>query len=323
MSIYPNLDPELATILKGVPMIDLKDVEAARALTGGIGTAPAAAAAPEGVEISTIAAPGLDDAPDVPIRLIRPTDASGRLAVLLAMHGGGFVLSRAQDFDYFCVEAVRTLGIAVAGVEYRLAPETPYPGPLDDCVAVLRHLHEHGDDLKIDPRRIAVAGSSAGGGLAAGLTLRVRDEGGPAIAFQLLLSPAVDDRLLSHSTNHFVDSPVLTRETAIDSWRHYLGEGYPGPDATDLPPYAAPRRAENLSDLPPAYIAVMEIDPLRDDNLNYASDLLHAGVSVELHLHRGAVHGTAELAPHSAVGERIVDGLIDALARGLGVPRLA
>ncbi|GAB3596681.1 alpha/beta hydrolase [Microbacterium tumbae] len=322
MSIYPNLDPELATILEGVPTIDLKDVEAARALTGGIGTAPIAAVAP-GVEITTIMAPGLDGAPDVPIRFIRPADASGPLAVLVAMHGGGFVLSRAQDFDYFCVEAVRTLGIAVAGVEYRLAPETPYPGPLDDCIAVLRHLHEHSDALNVDPHRIAVGGSSAGGGLAAGLALRVRDEGGPAIAFQLLLSPAVDDRLLSHSMNHFVDSPVVTRETALNSWRHYLGEGYPGPDAVDVPPYAVPRRARDLSGLPPAYIAVMEIDPLRDDNLHYARDLLHAGVGVELHLHRGAVHGTAEFAPHSAIGERIVDGLIDALARGLGVPRLA
>lgn len=321
MSVYPNLDPELAAILADVPTLDLADVEEARAATGGIGRAPRAAAAPPGVDITVLAARGLAGAPDVPIRFIRPSDAPGPLPVLLAMHGGGYVLSRAADFDYFCVETARTLRIAVASVEYRLAPETPFPGPLDDCVAALHHLHAHSRELEIDPQRVAVGGSSAGGGLAAGLALRVRDEGGPAIVFQLLLSPSGDDRLLSHSVNHFVDSPVVTRDTVVNSWRHYLGDGYLGPDSDDVSSYAVPHRATDFERLPPAYIAVMEIDPLRDDNLAYTQNLLRAGVSVELHLHPGAVHGTAEFAPRSAIGERIVGGMIDALARGLGVPR--
>ncbi|MCU1407874.1 MAG: esterase [Glaciihabitans sp.] len=272
-----------------------------------------------GVDLRDISAPGIGDAPDVPIRLMRPTGSSGPLPVLIAMHGGGFVLGRAQDFDYFCLEVVRVLGIAVANVEYRLAPETPFPGPLDDCYAALTFIHNNSDELGIDPARIAVGGSSAGGGLAAGTVMRARDEGGPPIAFQFLLSPALDDRSSTPSTTQFGEGPLLSRRTGILVWQYYLGADYTGPDDPDVPIYAAPARADDLAGLPPAYIAAMELDPVRDENIQYALRLLQAGVSVELHSHPGTFHGSVELVPHAKSSARVMRGMLDGLGRGLRI----
>jgi acetyl esterase/lipase len=312
------MDPDVAAIADAMPDIDITDVAAARAANDAIVAPLHAELSYEGVDIVEVTAPGRDGAPDVPIRLMRPAAASVGLPVLLAAHGGGFVLGESRDFDYFCLEAVRRLGIAVANVEYRLAPETPFPGPLDDCFAALEFLAAQGTELGLDPTRIAVGGSSAGGGLAAGTALRARDEGGPAITFQLLLSPAIDD---GHRTTEarLADAPMMAKRTGDLVWRYYLGSGYTGPDDTDVSPYAVPARATDLSGLPPTYIAAMEFDPIRDSNIDYAVRLLRAGVRVELHSHPGTFHGSVELAPHAASSARVLAGLIDALGRGLGV----
>jgi acetyl esterase len=317
MTRWPNLDPELVAAAEAAPDLDLADVAATRALIAA--GAEASAPSSEGVTVRDVAAPGLDGAPDVTIRLMTPAGASGVLPVLLAMHGGGFVIGTAQDFDYFCLEVVRSLGIAVANVEYRLAPETPFPGAVDDCAAALRFVHDHAGALGLDASRIAVGGSSAGGGLAAATVLRARDEGGPAVAYQLLLSPALDDRRRTWSATRLDDVPVLSRRTGEAVWQHYLGPGYTGPDDPDVSPYAAPARATDLSGLPPAYIAAMELDLARDEGILYAMRLLEAGVSVELHAHPGTFHGSAEFAPQAASSVRIVQGMIDGLRRGLGL----
>jgi acetyl esterase/lipase len=319
MTRWPNLDPELHSAAETAPHLDLAEVAATRALVAAGSEASRAALSYDGVMVREVSAPGLDGAPDVPIRLMRPAGASRPLPVLLAMHGGGFVIGSAQDFDYFCVEIVRELGIAVANVEYRLAPETPFPGPLDDCVAALRFVHDQVAALGLDPARIAVGGSSAGGGLAAGTVLRARDEGGPAVAYQLLLSPALDDRRVTWSASRLDEVPVLSRSTGASAWQHYLGDGYTGPDDPDVSPYAAPARATDLSGLPPTYIAAMELDLVRDEGILYAMRLLEAGVSVELHAHPGTFHGSAEFAPQAASSMRIVQGMIDGLRRGLRV----
>jgi acetyl esterase len=212
---------------------------------------------------------------------------------------------------------VQALGIIVANVEYRLAPEAPFPAALDDCYATLMHLHENAPELGIDASRIAVGGSSAGGGLAAGTALRARDEGGPPIAFQLLLSPALDDRGGTPSLTQFADGPVVTARLIELAWRYYLGPGYAGAHDTTVSPHAIPARATDLAGLPPAYIAAMELDPLRDYEIDYSRRLLRAGVSVELHVHPGTFHGSYEYAPHARSSERIRDGLLQALAYGL------
>lgn len=315
MITQPALDPDLQVAAASLPPMDLSDLAALRATATG---AAAGAMPYDDVDVREVHAPGLTGAPPVSIRLLRPASAVGvALPVLVAMHGGGFVLGRASDFDYLCVEVVRRLGIAVASVDYRLAPETPYPGPLDDCVAALRYVHDAADSIGVDPDRIAVGGSSAGGGLAAGLALRARDEGGPRIAFQLLLSPAVDDRMSTPSMTDLIDPPVLAGPTRGLVWHHYLGADYSGEMTPGVPAYAVPARADDLAGLPPAYVSVMEVDPLRDSNIDYALRMLQAGVRVELHVHPGAFHGSVELVPSASSSARILDGLIDALGRGL------
>lgn len=251
------------------------------------------------------------------IRFFTPESAQGRIPVLMWVHGGGFATGTAQGTDPICIAVVRALGIAVASVEYRLAPETPFPGPVNDCYAALKYLHSNAVDLAIDPDAIAVGGQSAGGGLAAGTVLMARDKGEVPVAFQLLDIPELDDRLETTSMKTFVDTPVWNRPNAILSWRYYLGQSYLGPTDATVSPYAAPSRATDLSGLPRTYISTMELDPLRDEGIAYALALLHVGVSVELHSFPGTFHGSSLIA--AAVSQRQMTELIGALGRGLNV----
>jgi acetyl esterase len=320
---YPTLSPDLAAAVASIPILDISDVVAVRALDDIVSESSRTALSYDGVELSEIVAPGMGNDPDVPIRLMRPTGAVGALPVLLAMHGGGFVLGRAQDFDYFCLEIVRQLGIAVANVEYRLAPETPFPGAVDDVYAALNYVHANSEELGVNPSRIAIGGSSAGGGIAAGTVLRARDEGGPPVAFQFLLSPALDDRRRTPSATQWAEPLVLSRSTGVLAWQYYLGAGYAGPDDPSVSPYAAPARAVDLTGLPPTYIAAMELDPVRDENIHYALRLLEAGVSVELHSHPGTFHGSVEMVPRAASSARIRRGILEALDRALNADTAA
>jgi acetyl esterase/lipase len=306
-----NLDPELVDVVAATPPMDISDLSVARAVAGDPDEMPVY----DGVELNIIYVPGLRGAPDIPVRMMRPSAATGPLPLLIAMHGGGYVLGNARDFDWFCVDVVRGAGIAVANVDYRLAPEAPFPAAVDDCMAVLAHMHDHADALGVDARRLAIGGSSAGGGLAAATTLRARDEGSPPIRFQTLLSPALDDRRSTASYTTLSNPPILTPRVGDQVWSYYLGPERSGAEKAEVSPYAAAARAADLSGLPPAYIAAMELDPVRDDNILYAMRLLNAGVSVELHCHPGTFHGSLELAPEAASSARIREGLIDALRR--------
>jgi acetyl esterase/lipase len=202
----------------------------------------------------------------------------------------------------------------VVAVDYRLAPEHPFPAPLEDSYAGLVWTAKNADALGIDPDRIAIHGISAGGGLCAGLALLARDRGEPAIAFQYLGVPEVDDRLDTPSMRAFADTPIWNLPRAEVSWDAYLGAGKRG--RPDVSPYAAPARATDLAGLPPAYVSVMEFDPLRDEGIAYATALLHAGVSVELHLFPGTFHGSS-LVEDAAVSRREYDETLLALRRGL------
>ncbi|TQC42934.1 alpha/beta hydrolase [Rhodococcus sp. WS4] len=319
MTIFPTLDPELAPAVSMIPSLDLADVNSARAtLDSLVGTALSDLSY-DGVDVREISAPGLAGAPDVTIRFFTPQNSHNPLPVLVWFHGGGFVLGTAISSDPFCVDVTRELGFAVANVEYRLAPETPYPGPIDDGYAALTYVHEHAEELQIDPTRIAVGGQSAGGGIAAGIVLRARDEGVVPVAFQFLEIPELDDRLATTSMKTFVDTPMWHRPNAILSWKYYLGDSYSGPDDECVSIYAAPARATDLRRLPPTYLSTMELDPLRDEGIDYAVRLLGAGVSVELHSFPGTFHGSALLAT-AEVSKRGHAEALGALRRNLRVP---
>jgi acetyl esterase/lipase len=213
----------------------------------------------------------------------------------------------------FCVAVARGLDAVVVTVDYRLAPEHPFPAGVEDCYAALAWLHRDAASLGVDAARIAVAGQSAGGGLTAAVVLMARDRGGPPVCFQFLGIPELDHRLETTSMRTFVDTPIWHRPNAELSWRFYLGE-----DPGEVSPYASPAIAPDLSGLPPAYVTAMEFDPLRDEGIMYALRMMEAGVSVELHSFPGTFHGSAVVTT-AAVSKRASAEMFVALRRGLCV----
>jgi acetyl esterase/lipase len=312
-----RFDPELAAALPLIPEVELLDVDTARASQAAQLAAVVAAADTAGVDVGEVRVPGPPGAPEVRLRLYRPRDARGPLPAVYGVHGGGFMLG-SPDVDHdWNLLLCRELEALVVSVDYRLAPEHPFPAPLEDCYAGLRWLAGNARELGVRPDRIALWGDSAGAGLAAGLALLARDRGGPAVCFQHLCSPALDDRLRTPSARRFTDTPVWNRRNAAISWDAYLGHGVRG--TAGVSPYAAPARAGviELSGLPPAYVSVMEFDPLRDEGVDYARALLAAGVPVELHLIPGTFHG-AWAVEHAAVIRRATAEAVAVLRGALG-----
>jgi acetyl esterase/lipase len=272
------MDPELEAFIPLFPRTDLTDPVTARKNFAELAAAvPAPDTTSMTVEDRTVPAD-----PDVSVRIYRPHQAQGAVVWL---HGGGFVMGNLDTEHPWATRIAESSGAVVISVAYRLAPEHPFPAPLDDAYAVLTWTAEHAAELGIDPARIAVGGHSAGAGLAAAVALRARDEQGPAIRFQLLNQPGLDDRQETWSARNFTDTPWFDRDKATAAWRHYLG-------SRPATPYAAPARAADLSGLPPAYIATAELCPNRDEDITYALRLLEAGVSVELHQWPGTFHGS-------------------------------
>ncbi|MDT0268411.1 alpha/beta hydrolase [Streptomyces sp. DSM 44915] len=304
---YP-FDPELAAAAVMLADLDISDLAAARAAQAAELAAAMAEADERGVLVREVRVPGRAPGdPEVPLRIYRPADATGRLPAVYSVHGGGFVLG-SLDVDHdLNLRFARELPAVVVAVDYRLAPEHPYPAPLDDVFAGLTWLTRHTAHLDVDQGRIALWGDSAGAGLAAGVALLLRDLGAPPPRHLHLHSPALDDRLATASARRFTDTPVWNRRNAALSWAAYLGAGVPGGAA--VPAYAAPARAGQLTGLPPTFVAVMEFDPLRDEALAFAAALRAAGVPTEVRRYPGTFHGCAAIG-HAGVGQRInADGL--------------
>ncbi|MEY2424250.1 MAG: acetyl esterase [Acidimicrobiaceae bacterium] len=307
-------DPELAPLVDTLPAVSLDDVGAAREMLLQLVTPMNEHVDLTGVTVLDHYAPGPDGAPDVLVRIYvaeGDSPAAGRPA-LLDIHGGGFVVGSIEMEHAFAAHFARELGAVVAVVDYRLAPEHPFPAGIEDCYAALAWLHANAPQLGIDPNRIAVGGQSAGGGLTAGTVLLARDRGGPPVCFQFLGIPELDHRLDTTSMRTFVDTPMWHRGSAIKSWAMYLGPDHDG----EVSQYASPSLAADLRGLPPAYVTTMEFDPLRDEGILYALRLLEAGVNVELHNFPGTFHGSA-LIPFVAVSRRASEELLVALRRGL------
>lgn len=292
-------DPEIAAVVPMLPSIDSTDPVVARTLLSQL-CAQLPVPDTAGVQIEDHLIPGGPGDPEVPIRIYVP-ERRGTRGAVYSVHGGGFITGNVDTEHGLNVSLARELGAVVVAVDYRLAPETPFPGPLEDVYAGLVWTAAHADELGLDPQRIALQGTSAGGGLCAALALLARDRNGPHIAFQFLAVPELDDRLTTESMTRFTDTPLWDRSKAIASWNYYLGAGRAGSDNVSV--YAAPARATDLTGLPPAYVSVMHFDPLRDEGIAYAMALLAAGVTVELHLFPGTFHGSA-LVRHAVISQR-------------------
>jgi acetyl esterase/lipase len=316
--MYPY-DIELEPYVAQLPSVDLTDPVWARdemeRIRAGLGPAPQL----RDVSWAEHTVPASAGGDAVGVRVYEPaTRASDPTAAILFFHGGGYVMGSVESEHVAAGVLAAALGVVVVSVEYRLAPEHPYPAALEDGYAALRWLHAECAEFGIDSARIAVAGNSAGGGLAAALAIHARDHGGPAICFQYLGIPQLDDRLTSASSRDCVDTPLWNRASAQASWRHYLG---PRHDSGNTPLTAAPGRArrDQLTGLPPAYVSAMAYDPLRDEDVAYATALAQAGVSVELHLFPGTFHGSGQIAG-AQVSKRGRQEMLACLRRALSLP---
>ncbi|HEU4324602.1 MAG TPA: alpha/beta hydrolase [Roseiflexaceae bacterium] len=319
MSTRHLVDPELAPMLAMLPPIVLNH-DQLPVIRSGIEQMRAALAAATpaipGVEVADRRVPGPAGAPDVRVLVYRPSDVAHPLPALLWIHGGGYVMGAAEQDDLTVKQLVSEVGCAVVSVDYRLAPETPHPGPVEDCYAALKWLHANAGELGVDRDRLAIGGASAGGGLAAALALLARDRGELPLAFQLLIYPMLDDRTVTHADPHpHTGEFVWTRESNRFGWSALLGQE-PGGEAVSS--YAAAARAEDLSGLPPAFINVGALDLFLEEDIEYARRLIRAGVPTELHVYPGAFHGFNGV-PEAAMSQAFNRDITSALRRALKI----
>jgi len=239
-----------------------------------------------------------------------------KLPAIFWIHGGGYVLGHPDGDDSLCESFVEEVNCVVVSIDYRLAPEHQYPAAIEDCYAGLKWTVDNGEELKIDTSRIAIVGASAGGGLTAALALMVRDRGEIEIAFQAPLYPMLDDRNTTPSSYEINEENLpkaWNREANEIAWKMYLGSNA----SNQISYYAAPTRAKDLTGLPPAYIFIGQLDPFRDETLEYVTRLAQAGVPVEFHLYPGCFHGFDSIFNNVEISKRARREYINAISKTL------
>ena len=306
------LDPEILPALEAFPDFSLNVDGLPMLRAAALNQVQLAQAASFNVERLEIVVPPInDDNPPVRCLVYHPQALASGSGAYLHLHGGGYILGTPEDSDQHNVRLSSSLGIVVVSVDYRLAPEHPAPAALLDSYAVLAWMHTTAADLKISPDRIAVGGESAGGCLAAALSLYARDQGRYPICFQALTYPMLDDRT---GTQHHPADPltgefVWTRERNQLAWSYYLG-------ASDPASPIVPARADDLRDLPPTWLRTASHDLFRDENIDFAQRLLRAGISTEFNIYPGTCHGF-QMASVANVTKRYLRDHAEALSRGL------
>ena len=249
---------------------------------------------------------------NIPIRIYRQSDEITPAVVYY--HGGGWVIGDLDSHDSFCSQIAEATGYTVISVEYRLAPEHPYPAPLDDSYEALCWIQDHAAELNINGDQIAVAGDSAGGNLAAAVCLKAKAQGKDAIKMQLLLYPVTD---CNYDTQSYLDNAegyLLTREGMKWFWNHYIGHD----DNLKTDPLAAPLQAENLTGLPAACVITAEFDPLRDEGNAYAERLKAAGVETDHQCVDGVIHGFFDMQENVPAARDALAFAAESLRRHLG-----
>lgn len=255
------------------------------------------------------------DGHEMIVRIYEPAEQNGeaKRPALLWIHGGGYIMGHPSHDDDLLQEIVETVGCVVFSPDYRLAPEHPFPAGLEDCYSTLLWISQSYEEFKIELSRLAIGGASAGGGMTVALALLARDRKGPKICFQMPLYPMIDDRNMTPSSHEITHPAVWNRRNNLAAWSMYLGDG----NREDVSPYAAPIRADNLADLPPTYTCVGQLDPFRDETIEYVMRLAQAGVEVEFHLYPGGYHAFEIAAPDAPISRKARSEYIGALSRAL------
>lgn len=305
------VDPEVAPLLDLWPTMTISAETLAAMRAREFPPMPFDAAG-SSLEIRTV--PGPVGAPDITLHIYLPEDAARPVPCIYHIHGGGYVGGKAATLERLHRPLVRELGCALISVDYRLAPETPHPGPIEDCYAGLAWINANAAALDIDPARIGVMGESAGGGLAAALALLARDRGEYGLAFQHLIYPMLDDRTCVTSDPHpHTGEFVWNADSNHFGWASLLGHA---PGGEGISPYAAAARAEDLAGLPPTFISTGSLDLFLEEDIEYARRLLRAGVPTELHVFSGGFHGY-DIMPGARVSEAARNASREALRRFL------
>jgi len=302
---YSRLDPELLPALEAFPELEISrdNIDEVRALMAATPKPPP----PEGLlqQVEEVSSPD----GKVPVHVYRKSERAGQ-AGLLWIHGGGYVMGTPDDQRSMTI--ADHCDITVFSVDYRLAPEHPFPAALDDCYSTLCWIMDQAERLGIDRNRVAIGGASAGGGLAAGLALRNRDAANHPLRLQLLVYPMIDN-LHATETGQIENHPIWTRSASFSAWEMYL-DGEPGPAAS---PYAAATRAADVSGLPPTYINVGVEDLFRDEVIDYGRRLMAAGIPCELALFPGMYHAGEVFTPDAAISQRLNRSLLAAVTDAL------
>ena len=298
---YAKIDPELLPALEDFPALDLNRGNIAK-MRKLLSEQPSQESQLKIIEeTSTV----LSDGIEIPVFLFKKTERTDQPAIIW-IHGGGYVFGSAYD------ERARVIAdfcdCTVISVEYRLAPEHPFPAGTEDCMAVLEWVHTKADTLNINPAKIAIAGASAGAGMAAGVSLMNRDTIKIPLCFQLLLYPMLDN-LHATASGLYTNHPVWKRSTSFNAWEMYLN-GTPGEAAS---PYAAPSRAKSLEGLPPTYISVGSEDLFRDEDLIFGQRLITENVPCEIAIFPGMYHAGEGFAPTAKISKRLNQSFLAAI----------
>jgi triacylglycerol lipase len=314
IDVERRIEPQTVARLERLARWDTSSVETIR--SSYLAVRPAPVPADPWVERTDAVIAGLDGRPDVAVRWYRPIAARAPLPCLVYLHGGAYIMGGLDENDDRLDRMALRLGCAVASVEWRLAPEHPYPEGLDDAETVWRRIAEKPAAFGVDGERLVLMGSSAGGGVAAALSLRLREVGARQPNLQVLIYPMLDDREVTPSIQALEGGPghwgLWPIEAQRRSWEAYLG----GLPSMEVPPTAAPARAEDVSGLAPAFIGVGDVDAYLDEDVRYAANLARCGVPTELHVYPGVIHGGFVARPDTPRTEQFLNDAYAAIAAG-------